>query len=61
MRAALHADRSSVIVTVIRSPIDLLGNSIVVNEAGDVMDTLAAGHGCDQCRGLSAGRGRDST
>ena len=42
IRAALRADRSSVIVTVIRGPIDLLGNSIVVNEAGDVIGTLGA-------------------
>ncbi len=42
IRSALGDDRSSVIVTVIRGPIDLLGNSIVVNEASEVIGTLGA-------------------
>ncbi len=42
LRAALQADGSSVIVTVIRGPIDLLGRSIVVHEADKVIGTLGA-------------------
>ena len=40
--ATLRADNSSVIVTVIRGPIDLLGRSIVVNDSGEVIGTLGA-------------------
>ena len=42
IRPALGDDRSSVIVTVIRGPIDLLGRSILVHEAGDVIGTVGA-------------------
>ena len=42
IRSALSDDRSSVIVTVTRGPIDLLGRSILVHEAGDVIGTLGA-------------------
>jgi xanthine dehydrogenase accessory factor len=42
IRAALRDDGSSVIVTVIRGPIDLLGRSIVVNDVGGVIGTLGA-------------------
>ncbi len=40
IRSALGDDRSSVIVTVIRGPTELLGRSIVVNETGEVIGTL---------------------
>ncbi len=42
IRSALSDDRSSVIVTVIRGPIDLLGRSILVSEAGEVIGALGA-------------------
>lgn len=42
IRAALDDDRSSALVTVIRGPIDLLGRSILVTDAGDVIGTLGA-------------------
>lgn len=43
IRSALNTDRSSVIVTIIRGPIDLLGRTIIVNETGEVVGTLSAG------------------
>ncbi len=42
IHTALQSDRSSVIVTVIRGPIDLLGRSMIVNDAGEVNGTLGA-------------------
>ncbi len=42
IRSAGSDDRSSVIVTVIRGPIDLLGRTIIVNEAREVSGTLGA-------------------
>ena len=42
IHTALQSDRSSVIVTVIRGPIDLLGRSMIVNDAGEVIGTLGA-------------------
>jgi xanthine dehydrogenase accessory factor len=42
IRSIFNTDRSSVIVTVISGPIDLLARSIIVNDAGDVIGTLGA-------------------
>jgi xanthine dehydrogenase accessory factor len=42
IRAALRADRSNVIVSVIRGPIDLTGRTIIVYEGGEASGTLGA-------------------
>ncbi len=42
IRAAMQADRSSVVITVIRGPIELLGRAILVPDAGGVIGTLGA-------------------
>lgn len=42
IHTALQSDRSSIIVTVIRGPLDLLGRALIVHDTGEVIGTLGA-------------------
>lgn len=42
IHTAYQSDRSSIIVTVIRGPLDLLGRALIVHDTGEVIGTLGA-------------------